>query len=117
MRHGLAEGKLVPAAVLVPFVLGPASGVLLTKRTAHLGAHAGQVASPAGGSTPPTPDAAALREAQEENGLDPARVELIGRLADYVVGPAIAYPGARPAAGGGGAGRARAGALAEEVGR
>ena len=33
-----------------------------------------------------SPEAAALREAQEEIGLDPARVEVVGRLGDYVTG-------------------------------
>ena len=37
-----------PAAVLVPFVLGATPGVLLTKRTAHLDKHAGQVSFPGG---------------------------------------------------------------------
>ena len=46
--HDLTPGPLKPAAVLVPFVLGPAPGVLLTKRTAHLSAHAGQVSFPGG---------------------------------------------------------------------
>jgi 8-oxo-dGTP pyrophosphatase MutT (NUDIX family) len=84
----LARTGLVPAAVLVPFVLGPAPGVLLTKRTAHLSTHAGQVSFP-GGRIDPTdknPEAAALREAEEEIGLDPARVDLLGRLDDYVTG-------------------------------
>jgi len=84
----LAEGALVPAAVLVPFLLGPSPGVLLTKRTAHLNKHAGQVSFPGGRIDPgdASPEAAALREAQEEIGLDPARVELVGRLGDFVTG-------------------------------
>jgi 8-oxo-dGTP pyrophosphatase MutT (NUDIX family) len=84
----LIEHAPKPAAVLVLFVLGPAPGVLLTKRTAHLSTHAGQVSFPGGRIDPgdPTPEAAALREAQEELGLDPARVELAGRLEEYVTG-------------------------------
>jgi 8-oxo-dGTP pyrophosphatase MutT (NUDIX family) len=86
--QALVAGDLTPAAVLVPFVLGPATGVLLTKRTAHLSSHAGQVSFP-GGRIDPTDtsaEAAALREAEEEIGLDPGRVELLGRLPAYVTG-------------------------------
>jgi 8-oxo-dGTP pyrophosphatase MutT (NUDIX family) len=74
--------------VLVPFVLGAAPGVLLTKRTPHLSAHAGQVSFPGGRIDPQDVDAeaAALREAQEEIGLDPAQVRVVGRLPDYITG-------------------------------
>ncbi len=84
----LAPGLRVPAAVLVPFVLGPVPGVLLTKRSARLTKHAGQISFPGGRIDPEDRDAeaAALREAQEEIGLDPDRVELAGRLGDYVTG-------------------------------
>jgi len=84
----LADRPPRPAAVLVPFVLGPAPGVLLTKRNEQLASHAGQVSFP-GGRIDPTDasaEAAALREAEEEIGLDPARVELAGRLGDYLTG-------------------------------
>lgn len=84
----LATPRLLPAAVLVPFVLGAVPGVLLTKRTAHLSSHPGQVAFPGGRieAQDASAEAAALREAGEEIGLDPARVELLGRLTDYVTG-------------------------------
>jgi len=84
----LVDADLTPAAVLVPIILGPGPGILLTKRTSHLAQHAGQVSFPGGRTDPddPHPEATALREAQEEIGLDPARVELLGRLTDYVTG-------------------------------
>jgi len=84
----LDPGTLTRAAVLVPLVQQPLPGVLLTRRAAHLSAHAGQVAFPGGRIEAGDADAtaAALREAAEEIGLDPDRVEVAGRLADYVTG-------------------------------
>jgi len=77
----------IPAAVLVTVVLGNPPGILLTKRTAHLNKHAGQVSFPGGRIDPgETPEAAALREAEEEVALAPRDVELLGRMADYVTG-------------------------------
>jgi 8-oxo-dGTP pyrophosphatase MutT (NUDIX family) len=55
--------------------------VLLTRRGSWLRSHSGQVAFPGGRVDPgETLAEAALREAQEEVGLDPSSVELIGRL-------------------------------------
>ncbi len=77
------------AAVLMPLVIR-ASGlsVLLTQRADHLSNHAGQVSFPGGSREPsdPTPIAAALREAHEEVDLDPARVEVLGALPEYLTG-------------------------------
>ena len=77
-----------PAAVLVPFVLGAAPSVLLTKRTAHLNRHAGQVSFPGGriDATDANAVAAALREAQEEIALDPSNVTVLGPLDDFLTG-------------------------------
>lgn len=78
----------VPAAVLVAVVLGPEPSILLTKRTSHLTRHAGQISFPGGRIDPGDtgPEAAALREAQEEIGLDADSVEVFGRLTDHVTG-------------------------------
>ena len=78
----------VPAAVLVPIILGPTPGVLLTKRNMHLNRHGGQVSFPGGriDASDADAEAAALREAEEEIALDPSCVEVLGRLADYVTG-------------------------------
>lgn len=55
--------------------------ILLTRRTAWLRSHSGQVAFPGGRVEPgETLVHAALREAQEEVGLDPSTVEVVGRL-------------------------------------
>ena len=84
----LVDGPLRPAAVLVPVMHGSSPGVLLTLRTSHLRSHAGQVAFPGGRIEPDdaSPEAAALREAEEEVGLAPSDVELAGRLPEYVTG-------------------------------
>ena len=80
---------LRPAAVLVPLVDHPtAMSVLLTQRTAHLSAHAGQISFPGGRIEEGNADAvaAALRETEEEVGLPRHRVSVIGRLDTYVTG-------------------------------
>ena len=78
----------VPAAVLVPLV-DHASGltILLTQRATHLANHSGQISFPGGRLEPTDADvaSAALREAQEEIGLDPARVRVFGYLPDHIV--------------------------------
>lgn len=64
------------------------SRIILTQRTAHLASHGGQVAFPGGKIDPQdaSPEAAALREAHEEIGLEPGHVEILGRLPDYLTG-------------------------------
>ena len=85
---GILENPPVPAAVLVPIILRDEPSLLLTKRTAHLKSHAGQVSFPGGRIDPEDlhAEAAALREAEEEIALDPAKVEIVGRMNDYVTG-------------------------------
>ncbi|MDX2309209.1 MAG: CoA pyrophosphatase [Hyphomicrobium sp.] len=81
-----------PAAVLVPVMQRPRLTILLTERTPHLKAHAGQIAFPGGKPEPGDPDPAftALREAHEEIGLDPRLVEPLGTLATYTTGTGFA---------------------------
>ena len=80
-----------PAAVLLPLVLRETVCVLLTQRSAQLSSHAGQIALPGGRWDASDPDAvaAALREAQEEVGLPPDRVEVLGTLPNYRTGSAF----------------------------
>lgn len=72
-----------PGAVLMLFGEGPLGpDLLLTERAHDMRSHPGQIAFP-GGSIDPTdesPVAAALREAEEETGLDPSGVEVLGTL-------------------------------------
>jgi 8-oxo-dGTP pyrophosphatase MutT (NUDIX family) len=78
----------VPAAVLVALVDRPEGlTVLLTERASQLAQHAAQVSFPGGRLEESDPDvaSAALREAQEEIGLDPARVRVFGYLPDHLV--------------------------------
>ena len=80
---------LRPAAVLVPLVdRVQGMSVLLTQRTAHLSAHAGQISFPGGRIEEHDTDevAAALRETEEEVGLMPDRISVVGRLDNYVTG-------------------------------
>ncbi len=75
--------KLRPAAVLCPLVERAGGlNVLLTRRSSQLKHHPGQVAFPGGKVDADDADAqaAALREAREEIGLDPGTVELVGAL-------------------------------------
>jgi 8-oxo-dGTP pyrophosphatase MutT (NUDIX family) len=88
-RLRLKETALRDAAVLIPVVdRGAEATVLLTKRAETLRNHTGQVAFPGGriDAEDASPEAAALREAEEEVSLDPAFVEVVGRMPDYVSG-------------------------------
>jgi len=75
-----------PAAVLVPIVDHPEPTVLLTQRAQHLPDHPGQVSFPGGkiDKGDADPRASALREAEEEIGLDRAHVEPLGYLDLYM---------------------------------
>lgn len=78
----------VPAAVLFPLVDRPGGlTVLLTQRASQLARHAAQIAFPGGRVEDTDADVAgaALREAHEEIGLEPARVQVFGYLPDHAV--------------------------------
>lgn len=81
-------GPIKPAAVLVPLILhAHVPSVLLTRRAAHLNRHAGQVSFPGGRiEAGETPEQAALRETQEEVGLDPRLTSLAGRMPRHLTG-------------------------------
>ena len=100
----LLPGTPRPAAVLVPLYYSNGHDkaqhiwqVLLTRRTNHVADHQGQVAFPGGGAEPSDTSAemTALREAQEEIGLDPSQVKILGKMnslwtiSNYMVTPVV----------------------------
>jgi len=76
------ELQLVPAAVLVLLERVPEYSIILTKRTTTVDHHKGEVSFAGGMCDPGDADvlATALREAQEELGIDPRAVTLLGEL-------------------------------------
>ena len=95
----LLDRAMTPASVLIPLVQR-AGGLqlLLTRRTEHLRDHAGQISFPGGRAEVADADAVAtaLRETEEEIGLQQSHVEVIGTLPPYttvtafVVTPVVA---------------------------
>jgi 8-oxo-dGTP pyrophosphatase MutT (NUDIX family) len=88
------------SAVLILFGESPEGpDILLTERAHDMRTHPGQVSFPGGSSDPgETPDQTALREAEEETGLDPAGVDLFGHLpelwlppSNHAVTPVLGY--------------------------
>ena len=90
-RAGVTATK--PAAVLIPVVERAEPMVLLTQRTVELPSHPGQIAFPGGkiDQTDANPLAAALREADEEIGLDRLFVDPIGYLDLYLTLSGLSY--------------------------
>lgn len=94
----LGSSQRLPAAVLVGFREGVQPRLVLTVRTDNLQAHAGQVAFPGGRSDPGDGDAlaTALRESEEEIGLDRTLVTPLGYLdrfetiSGYCITPVVA---------------------------
>jgi len=95
-RRVVPPGPLIRAAVLVPIVDRGEAALVFAQRTDRVGHHKGQVSFPGGRVDPGDADdlAAALREAHEEVGLEPSRVEPLGLLDDtetfatqYVITP------------------------------
>jgi 8-oxo-dGTP pyrophosphatase MutT (NUDIX family) len=85
----LNSTPLREAAVLIPVVDRPGgAAVILTKRAEALRKHSGQISFPGGTIDPEdgSPEAAAIREAHEEIGLEPEVIETLARLPTYVAG-------------------------------
>jgi len=86
-RDPRIDGNLVlaPAAVLVAITDRPEPGLILTERSASLRMHAGQIAFPGGRVDEGDEDeiAGALREAEEEIGLSPQLVDIVGTSDRY----------------------------------
>ncbi len=97
--HPAVSPALKPAAVLIALIEREAGyTVLLTRRADTLRSHTGQVALPGGRIDPgENPVACALREAQEEVGLDPERVTLAGlstryrTMTGYAITPVVGF--------------------------
>lgn len=99
-----ADARVAAALILIyPGIGGPT--VALTLRRSDLPQHGGQISFPGGGLDPgETPQAAALREAHEEVGIEPTRVRVVGALSTlwvivsgFVVHPIIGVMDTAPA--------------------
>jgi 8-oxo-dGTP pyrophosphatase MutT (NUDIX family) len=85
----LRHPRMTAASVLIPLVLrAEGLSMLLTQRTAHLTDHAGQISFPGGRAEDDDASAleTALRETEEEIGLNRRHIDIIGTLPDYVTG-------------------------------
>ena len=84
-QQWIGQRELKPAAVLLLVVNRIEPSVVFTQRTTHLPDHPGQISFPGGrcDAEDCSPEETALREAEEEVGIAPARVEILGRLPEY----------------------------------
>lgn len=80
------DRRFPEAAVLLPVTRSPEPELVLTLRASGLSTHGGEVAFPGGRRDPEDPDLVftALREAEEEIGLPPGLVEIVGPLSPLV---------------------------------
>lgn len=91
--EALLAGPSQQAAVLVGLIERPAGlQILLTERAAHLAHHAGQISFPGGRLNDASEShvAAAIREANEEVGLAPHQVDVLGQLPPRLTGTGFA---------------------------
>ena len=88
------------AAVLIPIVAVPSPTLIFTVRSENLPSHKGQISFPGGSidDIDESPEAGALRETQEEIGLDPSLVRVVGELdsfptfvSGYIVTPFVGW--------------------------
>ncbi len=92
LRHRMPKATATArrSAVLILFGEGPGGpDVLLIEKSAHLRSHAGQPAFPGGQADPDDeyPIGTALREAEEEAGIDPGGVRVLATLQELFLGP------------------------------
>jgi len=90
-EHKFMDRAPAQAAVLLGLVMRDEPTVLLTQRPAHMSTHAGQIAFAGGKCDEGDADVAAtaLREAQEEVGLEAHHVQVLGTLPEYLTGSAF----------------------------
>lgn len=100
--HVESSNKLngqIRASVLIPILKRDELSILLTQRTEHLKSHSGQISFPGGQWEPDDRNSTdtALREAQEEIGLNPDSVEIISELGcwsthtGYLITPILGF--------------------------
>lgn len=86
LAHLFSAGRTAAAVMILLVEREEGLHVLITRRAEGLPVHAGQYCCPGGRAEPDDagPAATALRELQEEVGIDPAQVRVLGALPDYV---------------------------------